>query len=233
MARNNSKSKQKTSMIKEQTAVYTPSIQPVEKYNEEVYTKIEIQHLILFGIYSVNRNCETCTFERLVAECFQKFPKVFSFKNYPNWPDPLKFDRPLRTLREKGLIVGNSRTFFSVTRFGEKVAEETERVLNSGKVAGREKHQPPSPSDISLITSLRENEIFKRYLKNKKNFTLTEMELKSLLYCPLETPNRILKQNLQYCKNLAKEYSEEKLLEFLTTCEEKFKKGEFGNGRSC
>ena len=100
------------------------------KYKEEVYTKIKIQNLIVFGIYSVTQICETCTFERLVAECFLDFPKVFGFRRYPEWPDSLKFDRVLRTLREKGLVVGGaggrySPGEFSLTEFGKKILEKT------------------------------------------------------------------------------------------------------------
>ena len=66
-----------------------------KKHKEDIYTHIPIEHLILLGIYLVIEKGETCTFENLVAECFHQFPKVFSFKRYPQWPDSLKFDRPL------------------------------------------------------------------------------------------------------------------------------------------
>ncbi len=99
-----------------------------EHRDEGIYAKIEMQYLILLGIYSVFKKGEICTFERLVAECFKKFPKTFAFKRYPKWPDSLKFDRPLRTLRQKGLIVGGANDYFSLTKFGEEEAERIKKV---------------------------------------------------------------------------------------------------------
>ena len=80
--------------------------------NKELYLNFSKADLIILGIYSIQKNNEVCTFERLVAECFTKFPKVFSFKRYPQWPDSLKFDRALRTLRQKGFLVGGRRNIF-------------------------------------------------------------------------------------------------------------------------
>jgi len=51
------------------------------------------------------------------------------------------------------------------------------------------------------------------------------MELRNLLRCTLETPLRIVKQNLIYSINLAKEFKEKELLKFLKFCQQKiFKK---------
>lgn len=232
MARNNSKSKQKTSMIKEQTAMYTPSIQPVEKYNEEVYTKIKIQDLILFGIYSVIKNGETCTYERLVAGCFHQFPKIFGFKRYQLWPDSLKFDRPLRTLREEGLIVGSVRDHFELTEFGEKIAEETHSVLeNKGTIINRKVAIKGRSVDDKLIEYIKESEPFKKFLNNPLEFTLSDSEFRSFLRCTLETPKRVIKQNLEYYKNVAKSYNERQVLQFLSFCERRFLgKGDKKNG---
>ena len=61
-------------------------------YNKNVYKSIDISDLILFSVYLVTESKEKCTFERLVAECFNNFPKVFAFKRYPQWPDALELD---------------------------------------------------------------------------------------------------------------------------------------------
>ena len=78
------KSKLKESLltVKEKTPAYTiPPVTP--KYKEDIYFKIKNQNLILFGIYSILKKKETCTCERLVAECFLNFPKIFGFMRYP------------------------------------------------------------------------------------------------------------------------------------------------------
>ena len=186
---------------------------PVEKYSG-----IPKENLIAFGIYSVTRNGEGCSFERLVKECFTLFPKAFGFSRYPEWPDSLKFDRPLRTLRNRGWIVGGTKTLFSITRFGEKVAEETEHILVNSGLTEKTAQKPIRGADTALIHFLRESAAFRRFLMNRESFSITEMELRGLLRCTLETPLGVLKQNLQYTKNLANDYNEEELLNFLEAC---------------
>lgn len=229
------KSKEVIPTIKESTELYTAPSKA--KYKEEVYTTIRTQDLILFGIYSVLQNGETCTFERLVAECFLNFPKVFGFLRYPEWPDSLKFDRALRTLREKGFIVGGAGGKYSpgdisLTEFGEKKARETVAVLTNQKVIPSSKKIKPQARSVDekLIHYLKDTSAFKRFLHNPDTFSISEPEFRNILRCTLETPERVLKQNLEYFKNLAKSYNEQQLLDFLLFCENKFIKKETENG---
>lgn len=190
----------------------------------EIYSKIEMQNLIVFSIYSVIKNGETCTYERLVAECFLKFPKIFGFKRYAQWPDSLKFDRPLRTLREKGVIIGSARDHFELTEFGTQIAKETESALLGNKqitVAKKVKSSGRSVDD-KLIEYLKNSSPFKKFMKNPSNFVISQSEFRSLLRCTLETPERVLKQNLEYYKNIARTYHEKELLQFLSVCEKQF-----------
>lgn len=228
VSKRNSESKHKVPMVKERAALYSAA-QLVQKYKEEVYTAIKTQDLILFGIYSVTKNGETCTFERLVAECFLNFPKAFGFIRYPNWPDSMKFDRALRTLREKGLIVGGvggkySPGQISLTEFGEKKAKQLEAILVNQKVTRpvRKETLAGRSIDDKLLKYLKESPLFKKFLETRDNFTISEPEFRNLLRCTLETPERVLKQNLEYFKNLGKTYGEKQLLDFLSFCEKKF-----------
>jgi len=75
-----------------------------------------------------------CSFEKLVKECFNAFPEIFSLKNYPKWPDSRKLDRPLRTLRERGFIIGDPKTSFSLTTRGKKEAQEIVKVLRQKRL---------------------------------------------------------------------------------------------------
>lgn len=199
---------------------YPKNIAP---YGEGTYEGIQINSLIIFGIYSILAKGEKCTFEKLVAECFGLFPKVFSFARYPQWPDSIKFDRPLRTLRERGLIIGNPRNIFSLTKFGEKMAKDTAKVLRIG-VSEKPSYGIKRDAEMNLIFFLKASEAFQRFLKNQEGFLITEMEIRSFLHCTLETPLRILKQNLIYAENLAKEFNEKLLFEFLDLCHQKLDK---------
>lgn len=196
----------------------------ITPYSEETYKGVQINYLIVFGMYSVLTRNEKCTFEKLVAKCFNLFPKAFSFARYPQWPDSLKFDRPLRILREKGLVIGNPRGFFSLTKFGEKIAKDTAKILRVGISKKMPSYRIGRDAEMNLITSLKSNEVFQRFLKNQDKSLITEMEIRNLLHCTLETPSRIVKQNLIYAKNLAKEFNERLLFKFLDLCHQKLSK---------
>lgn len=193
-------------------------------YDEKIYTSVGLENLILYGIYLFSKRRENCTFEKLVAECFSQFPKVFAFKRYPEWPDSLKFDRPLRKLREKGMIVGNIKDFFSLTKFGEQKAVEIENILKKVNVIFYKKRKDSQERSIDdrLIAYIKDSDSFKKYINDPSNFSISEPEFRKLLRCTLETPFRVIKQNLEYYKKLANLYKEEKLFKFLLSCEKRF-----------
>lgn len=105
-----------------------------KSFDEEVYSKMGINQLILFCIYSINSRQEKCTFERLIEECFIFFPKAFSFSDYFNWPDSRKLDRPLRTLRKRKLVKGDPKTFFTLTAQGNKKAKDLARFFSQKRL---------------------------------------------------------------------------------------------------
>ena len=100
---------------------------------EELYKKVSINDLILFGIFSVAETSKKCSFETLAHKCFTLFPKVFVLQKYPKWPDTRKLDRPLRALRNEKMIIGDPKTFFTLTKKGKKRALE---VSKQGKKTG-------------------------------------------------------------------------------------------------
>lgn len=85
-------------------------------------------------MHSIILNNEQCSFERLVKECFTLFPETLKFERYPIWPDSRKLDRPLRALRDGKLIIGDPKTYFMLTKSGEKKAEIISKVLRQGKL---------------------------------------------------------------------------------------------------
>ena len=105
-----------------------------KSFEEELYQKSSLNDLIIFGIYSASGKEGKCSFEKLVKECFSLFPKSFSFSQFPKWPDSRKLDRPLRLLRKKKLITGSPKTFFSLTKFGKKTAEEIAKTFRQRKL---------------------------------------------------------------------------------------------------
>lgn len=97
-------------------------------------SKVSVNDLILFCIHSVIVNNEQCSFERLVKECFTLSPDTLKFPRYPIWPDSRKLDRPLRALRNEKLIIGDSKTYFILTKTGEERAAVVSKILRQGKL---------------------------------------------------------------------------------------------------
>jgi hypothetical protein len=69
-----------------------------------------------------------------VKECFTSFPETLKFSRYPIWPDSRKLDRPLRALRSEKLIIGDSKTYFILTKSGEEKANSVSKALRQGKL---------------------------------------------------------------------------------------------------
>lgn len=191
----------------------------VESYLATEYEKMSLSDLILISIYFILKNKETCTFERLVAECFQRFPNLFSFKRYPQWPDATKLDRPLRSLRKYGFIVGKPTDKFELTDFGRaKIESIFNNIQNNTYVFKVGTNRSQRSIDDRLIHFIKESDLFVSFLANKKaNFS--EAKIRELLRCTMETPIRIVKQNLVYLQKLADYYDEPKIKEFLDYCE--------------
>ncbi|MEK7658584.1 MAG: hypothetical protein AAB352_01835 [Patescibacteria group bacterium] len=93
-----------------------------------------VNDLILFCIYYIISNNEECSFDRLVKECFILFPDAIKFQRYPVWPDSRKLDRPLRSLRNEGFIIGDPTTIFMLTKNGEAKALSVAKALRQGKL---------------------------------------------------------------------------------------------------
>jgi hypothetical protein len=92
------------------------------------------QDLIILCFYFISPSEKNCCFEALVAECFQRFPDKFSFKDHPDWPDARKLDRALRGMRNSGEIMGNPHDGFYLTRIGLKKAKELNKLFGQEKL---------------------------------------------------------------------------------------------------
>lgn len=100
----------------------------------ELYKKIGIGELIIFSVNSAAEKKEKCTFERLLEECFNLFPKAVCFSKNQKWPDSRKLDRPLRDLRKKNFIKGDPKNSFVLTKEGKKITEETAKIFCQRKL---------------------------------------------------------------------------------------------------
>jgi len=101
---------------------------------QELYQRLNICDLILISLRALENSGKKITFERLLKECFDLFPKKFNFLEYPKLPDARKLDRPLRTLRKQKMILGNPKEEFLTTEIGKSRALGIMNLLRQKKL---------------------------------------------------------------------------------------------------
>jgi hypothetical protein len=110
---------------------------------------------------------------------------------------------------------------FRLTPKGEQVAAEVEKSLYSApaSISKRPSRQKPRGKEEAVIQYIRESAYFQRWLKNPLEFVMTPSEFRSLLNSTLETPRRVLRQNLHFYRQAAQELNDLQIQRFLDVCE--------------
>lgn len=160
--------------------------------------KLTLEDLLLISIYSVFIKKKKCSYGTLVLEAFKKFPGDFSLDEYNFYPDSLKMDRPLRELREKGLISGSPITFYTLTNLGKTKAQKL--LHHSEENKGRYSKIKKSPA-LRIFEDIEKSKDFKDYIQNT-NYQVNEMKIRGLLGFTLETPKGNITNQLKYLLTL-------------------------------
>ena len=189
-----------------------------KQFDEHIYNSISLTKLTILAINEIVSNGEECAYERVVKECFTLFPKRFSFQRYPEWPDGTRVKIEILRCRDNGWVTGNEKNGFQITLLGKRAAQEVLKDLQEERVKKQRTGQIRDRGD-TIIKYLKESEPFRRFQQNKEDFNISEGEFRRLLVATFETPPRVLKQNLNYCLDICKQYGENELFEFLKQCE--------------
>ena len=191
----------------------------------EVYSRIGYDELVTFSIYSLAKKKKDGSFENIVAEAFGLFPKRFSLRGYPEWPDSAVVNKSwLRCRTDKKYIVGSVKDGFKLTQRGLEVAERIENQLRHG-------NSFPQPSKVKselrtragrLLRALEHTSSFKRFKSDGTVNGISQDDLAEILLALPDSPSSRLKSNLEQFKDSARLYEREDLLQFLGFLEEKF-----------
>jgi len=174
-------------------------------------TTIEIVLLCIDSV--LKKTKKRCTFGELVKECFKTHPTLFALTDIPKWPDTLKLDRPLRTLREKGYISGSPVTYYTITNFGYKVVNSLHEKSPS-KITGLKLKATRSP-DLMFLQQINKSEDFIRYSTMKTHFIPNNMRIRELMKFTLETPNRTVVNYLKHLKSSAVKSKFQEITDYL------------------
>ena len=159
-----------------------------------------LEDMILICIDNVIKTNKKCSFGNLVKECFLKYPKYFSLNDVPEYPDSLKLDRPLREMRQKGIIIGSPVTYYSITDFGKPHLANIKN--NNAQIFNNEEMTTRSPS-LQTIDRLKNSIDYADFLKNEIKFEPNDMKLRSILGFTLETPISKINHELDFLIDFA------------------------------
>jgi len=167
---------------------------------------------------------EDCAFERLVCECYTLFPGTFGFQRYPRWPDALRVDRARRRCHgELGWLEGSTKEGFRLTPSGKAVAREVEARLDTGRAPrGPRVSRKARDRYEAVLQYIRNSPEFLRFSRGEGN--ISSSRLRSFLGGTLETPKRILRQNLNLYLEASRIYDEPSVVPFLDLCGKELKK---------
>ncbi len=184
-------------------------------------TTLPLDDLVVYCVSEILRGGEECTFERLVYESFTRFPEAFGLRRYPDWPDSARVNKAwLRCRTDKGWIAGSVKEGFRPTPAGETVAQRVASRLRAGPALVGSREAPRTRERFeALLRNIRRDPLFRRFASRRDGFELSDMELRRFLGATLETPPRILKQNLHAYRNAASVYQDVDVLNFLAACE--------------
>jgi len=178
---------------------------------------VSIDELLTYCVWKILKRKEQCTFERLVVECFVTFPKHFSLKGYPQYPDSARINKSwLRCRTDRGWITGSVKLSFSLSPAGESVAK---RIASIEKPSlGVRKSTRDRTREQSLVRHVRNQSPFIRFRQKRSVFRPNPNDICLIASCTLDTPFLTKKENLMQLVDAAKSESDKDVLAFLQLC---------------
>jgi hypothetical protein len=192
------------------------------KFDPAIYSKIALTDLLVYSIYYLYNQGSEITSEDIISACFLLFPKRFSLRKYPHWPDSAVVSRRWSDCRSKGYIVGSTVKGFKLTAKGFRFAQKVGKALGGKRPVA---HRIPTEVKTRagrFVRSIETSDAFIHYKKNGRNSRISEFEFRSMLLCTMESSSETLKRNLDQFKEYVSIYNRRDLSSFLDLCEDRF-----------
>ncbi len=206
------------------------------KFDPTIYTKIILNDLVVYSVYYLHKQGSEITSEDIISACFVLFPKRFSMRKYPQYPDSGIVSRRWSDCKSRGYLRGNATSGFQITARGIKRAEKVEKSLGKPMKTVRVRKSKAEKTVVSTPVVekihpelkaharkyVRSIELSDAYKHFKKGNPLNEFDFRSLLLCTMESPPTTLARNLNQFKEYVNIHNRKDLLSFLEFCEGKF-----------
>jgi len=203
------------------------------KFDPNFYSKITLNDLVVYSIYYLHKQRSEIASEDIISACFVLFPKRFSLRKYPQWPDAGIVSRRWSDCKNKGYLRGNAVEGFQLTARGAKRAEKVEkslgRPLKPAPLPRTKTKTPALPSQTAhpelkararkYIRSIESSDAYRHY---KRKIPLNEYDFRSLLLCTMESLPTTLARNMEQFKDYVRIHDRGDLLAFLESTETKF-----------
>ena len=191
------------------------------------YEHISYDDLVTYVVFRLTAgngpNAQT-TFEDIVAEAFKLFPKRFSLRGYPQWPDSAVVNKSwLRSRTDKKYMVGSVKDGFRLTQRGLEVAERIEQQLKQAPIKGSRiiKSELRTRSG-RLLRSVERSQPYQAFMKAGNVSNMTEYDLADVLLALPDTPPSRLTSNLEQFRDAARLYDRQDIQNFLSALEDQF-----------
>ncbi len=189
---------------------------------EDRYENIDLDHLIMYVMGTLEQNGADLSYENAVVAAFKLFPKKFSLLGYQGYPDSNRVHKCLwRLSKSRQWLGGQVRQGFFITKRSKIFIEETEKYL-SGVLHKKTKALSQTRRKESILAEVIASSGYKKYLKGEGD-SITEAEFCFLLQGTLDSSKETLKKNFNSLKIFADELTRKDVVEFLDWLEERFK----------
>lgn len=198
------------------------------------YSKFLLNDLVVYSVYYLHKQRLESASEDIISACFTLFPRRFSLKKYPHYPDSGIVSRRWGECKRKGYLRGNATKGFQITARGIKRAEKVEKLLGKplkpvrvakagvvkSAVSAKEAVHPELKRHAKkYVRSIESSDAYRHF---KKGAPLNEFDFRSMLLCTMESPPTTLARNLGQFKEYVNIHERRDLLSFLEFCEGKF-----------
>ncbi len=199
-----------------------PNRKDFPTFDPDAYAKLTLTDLALFAIQFLDSQAMDFSAEDVVAACFQMFPKRFSLRTYPHWPDSAMVGRRWGELRVKRYLSGSAAQGLKLTARGARRAAKVEKTLGRPiRQRSRERAEPVT-RDSRYVKAVESSEAYHHFKRQKSKARINEFDFRSMLLCTMESSPATLARNLEQFRENVKASGRKDLAAFLEFCEAKF-----------
>jgi len=200
-------------MQKKAISEFIEECKPIE---EDRYSHINKDRLVLYAVYLLEKNNIEPTFEKIVVTAFKLFPKRFSLLGFPMYPDArwIYYSLWHCVYAPKKWLTGTTTSGYRITAKGTQIAHATLEAFSGKVYAPKKVAQKQRRKEIYFLGLIEKSIAFKKFLSENLD-QITEMEIRIMLRTRKDTPKSILTNNFKKYIEYAQLADEPKILEFL------------------